>query len=120
MEHASRRPDQLGHETELIGRPHQGLLAEHVHAALERGPDESRVARRRRADVDEVEPRVGEEGFGGVVPARPGQALGADRALGGAHVADGDDLDVRPLEPAGQVAVDRHVAETDDGCRGAS
>ena len=58
-------------ETELIGRPHQGLLAEHVQAALERGPDQSRVARRRSADVDEVEPRVREEGFGGVEPSSP-------------------------------------------------
>ena len=50
-----------GEDGQRRRRQHQGLLAQHVQAALEGGRDDPRVARRRRADVDEVERLGGQE-----------------------------------------------------------
>ena len=95
VEHASPTLGPARPRTELIGRPHQGLLAEHVHAALERGPDQ-------RAWLDggvqmstKSSRGVGEEGSAESNQWAPGRRSAPDRALGGPHVADGDDLDVR-------------------------
>ena len=72
------------------------------------------MARRRRADVREVDRCLGQQLLDGVVPAGPRQprcALGPPSRQG---VGRRDDLDVAAAQPAGHMSVQGDVAETDD------
>ena len=114
VEHAPLGGGEAGERRELAGRAHERLLAEHVQTPLERRPDQRRVARRRRADVHEVEGGLGQERLGAGAPGGARHVRLEEGALGRARVRHRDDLDVAPATPAGHVAVDGDVAEADD------
>ncbi len=55
------RGRKLRERAHLVDRTDQGFFAQHVQASPERAPDQRRVARRWRADVDEVDGGVGQQ-----------------------------------------------------------
>ncbi len=88
----------------LGARQHERLLAEDVERPFERPPDQRGVRRGRRRDVHEVECLLLVELLRRAVEPRFGQRR-VNGGLGlGARIRRGDDGDVAPLPPAGNVA----------------
>ena len=61
LKDATARGRKLRQRAHLVDRTDQGFLAQNVQASPKRAPDQRRVARRRRADVDEVDGGVGQQ-----------------------------------------------------------
>ena len=93
----------------------QRLLAEHMQSRIQRPLDQRRVAARRRADIDEVEPLARDRSSSTLSNHRPsGQAARNASRRDGGGVGRGDDLDIVARPPPGRMPVGRDIAEADE------
>src|SRR5262249_46492254 len=115
MDHPARLVRECGDAIQLVTADDERLLTEDVQAALERLTHQRTMARRRRADVDEVEAFAREQVPRRLVPARPRQRRGGKWSARGIRIVGGDDRDIATPSPGGDVDLTADVSETDDG-----
>ena len=102
-----------GDEVRELG--HGRLFAEHVQAGGLGLADQRRMAARRRADIDEIQP-FPREHLGRIgVEARIGKYRRQGRAAFLKRVGGGHYVDAGTAQPSGQVPLGGDVAETDEG-----
>ncbi len=115
VDHPLRPPGRRGDGGGVEGGDGQRLLAQHVHPGRQGPVDHRQVARRRRAEVDEVQRLGGQELVQGLVAAGAGEGRFEGAALLRHRLGRRHDAHVAPRAPARRMAVGRHVAIADEG-----